>query len=581
MLSPVEDFWLRWHAEHGQVELAERARLVLEAEAGASPGQVAASLGLSAQTVEGVLAKFEHDRLATFPRPSLRLEQMIQLYPAATASRRHIARLARRLFNDTRPLHHLQRKARQLLEAAALLPPLARPDGAGSNSHPEMDLLDGAILADFGAGEQAKITCVRRLQRKGYRADRDPVFRRLRPTEQSQVRYLAALLQVAQPLDHSGTQSTTLLQADLQADSVVLRLAGTNAESDGNYACRQSWLWQPVFHLALEHGIGPRPKSVAETRPAAAKADRDQPVGVVFSQQMAAALRKWQAFPPGAANTDLSGLSDLLAGVGEARAVLGAFASVLKRPKVKQVRRPLRNMNQLLTAVIEQQNALSDLETYSNGRSPATVAELQPLREAWERASRRKLIALRAWLEGEEAASLYAALAVMAQAAPVRRSKSCNIRVAAPVLLDQLCAEAAEREEDVIADRPGTYRRYWQGLASLACALQALGGKASLGEVADPLLADVQRLQGRIDRWLASSALNDALAEFLDSWAEQQARRKAPQLYGAQSVLAYRQARRSQWSRLRSSLPADWRPVRANRLRRRVNSLLQQLERHS
>lgn len=575
MLSPVEDFWLRWHAEHGSDELAERARLVLQAEAGGSPSQVAANLGLSTQTVEGVLAKFEHHRLAAFPRPNLRLKQLVELGSSNTAHSRHVAGLAKRLFNDTRPLHHLPRNNRQLLEAAALLPPPARPTSAKSNGQPDLHLLDGATLADFGPSDQAAISCVLHLQRKGYRTDRDPVFKGLRPTEQSHVRYLAALLQAAEDLDHSGTQSTGLLGAEIEAEAVVLRLAGPKAETDGAYACRQAWLWQPVFHLALKHALGPRPKAPRATS-AVGAADRDELVGAVFGRQLASALRKWQANLPGTTGADLAGFGDLLAGVSQARATLGAFASVLKRQPLKQLRRPLRTLYDLLAELVEQQNALTDLEAFCDGRPQASVADLQPLREAWERAQRRRQIGLKAWLVGEDGTRLYATLHAMAQRPPVRRSKSTSIRVAAPALLDELCAELAEREQGVMTDRPKTYRRYQQGLDRLPCALEALGGKTTMGEDAERLLADVQRLQGRLDRWLASSTLNDAIAEFLDAWAEQQARRKAPQLFGAQLVLAYRQARRAQWSRLRSSLPNDWRPVRASRLRRRVNALLKQ-----
>ena len=579
MLSPVEDFWLRWHVEHSSNELAECARLVLQAESSGSPAQAAASPVPSSEAVAGVLAKFEHDRLAAFPRANLRLTQLIQLDSADSARRQHIARSARRLFNDTRPLHHLPRTARQLLEAAALLPPIIRPAGGSAAAQRDIDLLDGAVLADYNAGEQATLSCVLRLQRKGYRADRDVVFRRLRPTEQSQVRSTAALLQVATLLDHSGTKSTTLEGAELQTEAVVVRVTGSKADADGAYASRHAWLWQPVFHLGLEYAIGPRPKPSAASREADIKADRDEPVGAVFGRQMTAALRKWQASLPGAAGTDVSGLADLLSGLSQARAALGAFSSVLKRRPLRELKRPLRSLHAMLVSFVAQQNALSDLEAYCSGRPPATVTDLQPLREAWERAGRRQQQAIRTVLDSEDTARLYASLSELAQTPPMRRRKSTSIRVAAPVLLDELCAEVAEREQMVVTDQPKSYQRYQQCLARLACALEALAGKAVMGEAANQLLADVQRLEGRIDRWLASNALNDAIAEFLDSWAEQQARRKAPQLYGAQSVLAYRQARRAQWSRWRSSLPDDWRPVRAGRLRRRVNTLLKQLER--
>ncbi len=583
MLSPVEDFWLRWHSEHSHFEIAEQARLVLEAESGGSPVQVAANLGLSTQTVQGVLAQFEHDRLATFPRPKLELAQLIQLDPIEAARQQHVVRQARRLFNHTRPLHHLPRKARQLLEAAVWLSPLAQPAPANGSGRHDPDLLDGATLTDYSPREQAILSCVLRLQHKGYRADRDLDFRQLRPADQSQVRQLAALLQVASALNRSKTQSTHLQAADIETEAVVLRLSGPKAEVDAASACRRASLWHPVFHLALKPRVGPEAKPEVAAPKADPKADQAGTVGAAFSWQMSAALRKWPAGRPGSQTPEVAGLGDWLVGVTEAEATLSAFQSVLKRRAVKRVRRPLRALAVLLTAANQQQAALGDLHAYCSGRLPAAVAELQPLREAWEKSLRRQQTALRAWQEGHDASRLYARLAKMAVAAPVRRRQAASIRVAAPVLLDELFSEVAEREASVLADRPKTYRRYQRSLARLASVLLTLRASAPGGngavEEADRLLADVQRLQSRIDRWLASSALNDAIAEFLDTWAEQQARRKAPQLFGAQAVLAYRQTRRAQWSRLRSGLPADWRPVRSSRLRRRLDALLKHLER--
>ncbi len=577
MLSPVEDFWLRWHVAHDNVESAGRARLVLEAETGGSPGQVAASLGLSSQAAEGVLATFELERLATFPRAKVRLEQLTNLDAADSRARQHVARQTRRLFSDTLPLHHLPRKARQLLEAAALLPPIEATAGTGAVAQREPVLLDGAILADLSATDQTIIACVLHLQRKGYRPNRDPLFTQLRPYQQSQVRYLAALLQVCELLDHSGTHTTDLKGAELLDDAVQLRLLGAEAEADGAYACRRAGLWQPIFHCDLRHALGPR--SAATQLPEVA-AQPDEPVGAVFTRLMKAGLSKWQASLPGALSGDLASLTDLLSGLEQTRATLGAFASVLKRHPVKAVKHPLSRLRGQLAAYLTGQAALGDLDAYVAGRQPAATAELQPMREAWERDGRRRYTALRTTLESAETAALLSNLTQLAQTPPLRRRKATTIHLAAPVLLDELCAEVAEREASVSADRPDRYRRYQDGLARLTCALEALGGKASMGEEAEQMLADVQRLENRIDRWLVSSVLNDAIAEFLDEWAEKQARRKAPQLFGTQAVLAYRQARRAQWFRLRGALAADWRPLRASRLRRRANSLLKQLARH-
>jgi hypothetical protein len=273
---------------------------------------------------------------------------------------------------------------------------------------------------------------------------------------------------------------------------------------------------------------------------------------------------------------------DWLAGVTEAEAALEAFASVLKRPPVKQARPGLRALAKQLQTVVALQNAVGDLRAYASGRPAAVAAELQPLTDAWERASRREQALLRTWQKSAEAGPLVGRLTELAATAPIRRRKATSIRMAAPVLLDELYAHVAEDEAAVAADHPKTYRRYQRSLAGLACALRGLrstvADETNVAAELDSLLADMQRLDGHLGRWLASQALNDAMAEFLDTWAEQQAKRKAPQLFGAQAVLAYRQARRAQWSRLRNGLPASWRPVRANRLHRRLEKLLKQLE---
>jgi hypothetical protein len=556
--------------------LAERARLVLQAEAGLSTQQVAASLGLSEQVVAGALEAFEQQRLAGFPRPHLEPEQFLELRPEQIAQARHVTGLAQRLFSATRALHHLPGKTKRLLECAALLWPLVRLSGARRDQdalQPGLELLEGATLAGFGAREQAAISCVLRLQRRGYRPDLDASFKRLRPTQQGQVRQLAALLQTAGGLDHSRSQSTALLGADISAESVTLRLSGPNAESDGAQACRLARLWRPVFHVTLRHAIGPSPiTSVNGSSPGVV--DGDIPLTAIISRELAQALRVWQASLAGALAGDSAGLGGLLESVDQARVTLGAFASILKRQALQRVRKPLRNLEDLLGSIVNQQTALAELEAFRSRQSSTAAAELLPLQEAWERNRRRRQADLKAWLEGAEATTLFTNLTAVAEAPPLRRSKVTTVAAGAAILLDEQCAKLVAREAKFSDDHPKSYWRYRQGLARLACTLKVWGESVSDGKEVAQLMADLRRLQGRLDRLLANISQSEAIAEFLDNWAEQQARRKAPQLHGAQPVLAYRQARRVQWSRLRGSLRRDWRVVRAGRLRRRVAQLL-------
>ena len=239
------------------------------------------------------------------------------------------------------------------------------------------------------------MSCVLHFQHKGYRANRDTDFKSLRPAAQSQARYLGAILQVATQLDSSATQSTVLKGVDLHEESVVLRVMGPDAKTDGKSACHKAWLWRPVFHSGLEFVIGPR--SVAADKPVA-PADRDESAGAAFGRQLAAALRLWEPRQSDGASSELLMCRDQLAGVGKAQAAVGAFGSMLKRRPVKDVKRPLRTLHRRLAAVVEQQNAISDLETYMDGRPPAVIAELQPLRDAWARAAAQRQAAMLAYL---------------------------------------------------------------------------------------------------------------------------------------------------------------------------------------
>ena len=132
----------------------------------------------------------------------------------------------------------------------------------------------------------------------------------------------------------------------------------------------------------------------------------------------------------------------------------------------------------------------------------------------------------------------------------MRKSRDGDVRSTAKPLLSDLIDRLAEREAAVTVQQPKTLKRYRQALVGLAVAIEALGGAAVLGEAAAQLLADLGRFQNRLDRLRLSLQFDAAIGEFLDVWAEKQARDKTPQLFGAETVLAYRQARKAQWSRL-------------------------------
>jgi hypothetical protein len=559
MLSPAEEFWLRWHAEHSAPDLAERARVMLRSGDGSQAHPALPGNG--------------RNGLKDFSRPELKPEQLLRLFPPQVGHAEYVARVAGQLFDSTRALHNLPFKSRRLLIVAALLRPVA---AASQNGRAGLGLLDYPKLDGLGGRQLAAVACLIKLQRKGYRADRDRQYKKLRPNLQAQMRALAALLQAAEALDASHSQSTTLVAADLRPDGVSLRIAGPQTGADTEALTLNTWLWRSVFDHALKTVVVPAAEA-AQAPPAATLPHPDQSMAAAIQRALAAGLQVWQTSQPGVLKGEQAAQVKLEDAANQLRAGLAAFQSLLKRKPVAALAPALRRLQQAAEAAAWRETAIADLVAF-RARLPADkAAGLEPLQTAWEQARQRQQAELKRLL-GAEGAEVYAQLVQLAGAPPMRKSRDGEVRASARPLLADLTDRLAEREAAVTVQQPKTLKRYRQALAGLAVALEALGGAAILGEPAAQLLADLARFQTRLDRLRLSLHFDSAIGEFLDGWAEKQARDKTPQLFGAQPVLAYRQARKAQWSRLRRSLSHDWRPVRAKRLRRLMTALLRTLE---
>ncbi|MEP7358598.1 MAG: CHAD domain-containing protein, partial [Anaerolineales bacterium] len=429
----------------------------------------------------------------------------------------------------------------------------------------------------LGGRQQAAVACLIKLQRKGYRADRDPQYKKLRPSVQTQMRPLAALLQAAEALDSSHTQATSLVAADLRPEGVTLRIAGAQAADEQAALVQNSWLWRGVFDHALKALVVPAGE-VVQAPPAATLPHPDQPMAAAIQRALAACLQDWQTHQPAALQGDPAAQAKLEATVNELRAGLSGFQSLLKRKALEEVVPELRRLQQAAEGAAWCEAAVADVAAF-RGRLPAEKsAGLEPLQTAWDQARSQQQAEFKRLLGDAEGVGLYAQLVQLAEAPPMRKSWDGDVRSSARPLLAELIERLGEREAEVTVQRPKTLKRYRQALAGFAIALEALGGAAILGEPAAQLLADLARFQNRLERLRLSLQFDAAIGDFLDTWAEKQARDKTPQLSGAQPVLAYRQARKAQWSRLRRSLSHDWRPVRASRLRRQMAALLRTLE---
>lgn len=119
---------------------------------------------------------------------------------------RHVADLSLSIYDALQPLHNLGESSRELLEAAALLHDIGYYISHSSHHKHSQYLIQNSEMLGFTEQEIAVIANVARYHRKSHPKGRHFTFAALRPADQQQVRYLAAILRIADGLDrtHKG-----------------------------------------------------------------------------------------------------------------------------------------------------------------------------------------------------------------------------------------------------------------------------------------------------------------------------------------------------------------------------------------
>ncbi len=145
----------------------------------------------------------------------------------------HVAQLAMRLFDQLRGAHGLGDEERNLLEAAAIVHAVGRAVNVAAMHKHSYYIIKNAELTGFTQDEIAVIANVARYHRRGEPNPRHENFAPLAAAQREVVRWLAAILRVADGLDRhadgrvrdvaarDGDALTLTLDADRDADLAV------------------------------------------------------------------------------------------------------------------------------------------------------------------------------------------------------------------------------------------------------------------------------------------------------------------------------------------------------------------------
>jgi exopolyphosphatase / guanosine-5'-triphosphate,3'-diphosphate pyrophosphatase len=165
----------------------------------------------------------------------------------------HVRELSIMLFDQLQPVHHLPAQSRVLLEAGALLHDVGHMvSHRGHHKHGEYLALNGDIPGLEGRDRAVVAALVRYHNRKSQPAGHHVAYSSLNSNDQRIVRRLAALLRIAEALDHSHRQRVTDLDASFQRGAVGLQIkARGDAAEDLLDANRSAELFEKEFHVRL------------------------------------------------------------------------------------------------------------------------------------------------------------------------------------------------------------------------------------------------------------------------------------------------------------------------------------------
>lgn len=180
---------------------------------------------------------------------------------------RQVARLALRLFDETAVLHGLSDDHRELLEHAALLHDIGEHvSGEGHHKHTAY-LIQHGRLRGFAPHEVLILATLGRYHRQGEPKSSFGPYANIGSDEKPAVRFLTALLQVADGLDRAHAGAVEAIDVSIDEERVEIRVhATTDADLELWGARRKRSLFEDVTGRRLDVEIDESPPNWQERR---------------------------------------------------------------------------------------------------------------------------------------------------------------------------------------------------------------------------------------------------------------------------------------------------------------------------
>ncbi len=185
--------------------------------------------------------------------PWLAVARLAETCHAEVEHSRQVTRLALRLFDDLQALHGLGDQQRVWLEVAARLHEIGKVEGVAKHHKTGLHIILATPILPFTNKERLVIGSIVRYHRKALPSLEHDHYHALNPAERLVVERLAALLRLADGLDHSHQNLVCGVKCQVRLRKVILRCtAGQGQAIEVEYPEEKADLFESVFKKKID-----------------------------------------------------------------------------------------------------------------------------------------------------------------------------------------------------------------------------------------------------------------------------------------------------------------------------------------
>lgn len=231
--------------------------------------QLVRGLGIRSLTISGYSLRegivFDtvqktHDITTTHHLSRLRyqsVQHIGELYRVNMRHAEHVKHLCVRLFDDLMPLHGMEDRERELLEAAALLHDVGYHIAADQHHKHSEYIIRNCVMPGFTSDETVLISTIARYHRKSHPKRKHPIYAALSADDQQMVCVLSSILRIAEGLDRRQQSVVNSLEVTIGDKSIDVGLVAIAEVPDVELwsAERRTGLMEETFDRSVRFTV--------------------------------------------------------------------------------------------------------------------------------------------------------------------------------------------------------------------------------------------------------------------------------------------------------------------------------------